>query len=83
MSTNDIVCQDQTKSPHNPQLVFAVCFFFLYVLLLFCQTNKLADTQKRSLAEFQQHKKLSPTRDEVILHTRKGKFSRPLHVTIF
>lgn len=40
---------------------------------LFTQTHRYSNITLFSVSEFQQHKKLSPTRDEVILHTRKGK----------
>ncbi len=35
-----------------------------------------------SVSEFQQHKKLSPTRNEVVLHTRKGKLHQTSEMTM-
>lgn len=36
----------------------------------------LSDTRLLLVTEFQQHKKLSPARDEVVLHTRKGELNQ-------
>lgn len=58
-------------APDNPQFVFQVV-----ILELFSMQTTCLDSHDHSVSEFQQHKKLSPTRDEDILHTRKGKFSQ-------